>query len=54
MSYTAGNHNVKVGGTISATQLDEHFTIGFTDPDFNAPFAGADGTYNPDAGAVRS
>jgi hypothetical protein len=45
VSYTAGPHNVKLGGTISATQLDERFTIGFTDPDFNAP--GSEG-YNPD------
>jgi hypothetical protein len=44
VSYTAGAHNVKFGGTISATQLDERFTIGFTDPDFNVP--GSDG-YNP-------
>jgi hypothetical protein len=37
VSYTTGNHNVKVGGTISATKLNEQFTIGFTDPEFNAP-----------------
>jgi hypothetical protein len=37
LSYTTGAHNVKVGGTISATRLDEKFTIGFTDPGFNDP-----------------
>ncbi|MGH9144622.1 MAG: TonB-dependent receptor, partial [Vicinamibacterales bacterium] len=37
VSYTTGSHNVKFGGTISATRLDEHFTIGFTDPAFNDP-----------------
>ena len=37
VAYTAGVHNVKMGGTISATRLNENFTIGFTDPGFNAP-----------------
>jgi hypothetical protein len=37
VSYLAGAHNVKLGGTISATRLDENFTIGFTDPSFNSP-----------------
>jgi hypothetical protein len=37
VSYTSGAHNVKLGGTISATKLDEKFTIGFTDPEFNSP-----------------
>jgi hypothetical protein len=43
VSYTAGNNNVKVGGTIGATKLDENFTIGFTDPSFNSPCLTADG-----------
>jgi hypothetical protein len=43
VAYTAGNHNVKVGGSISATKLSEHFTIGFTDPTFNSPCLDADG-----------
>ena len=42
--YTTGMHNVKAGGTIGATRLDENFTIGFTDPAFNAPDAP---DYNP-------
>jgi len=44
VSYSTGAHNVKLGGTISATRLDEHFTIGFTDPDFNDP---SSETFNP-------
>ena len=41
VAYTTANHNVKVGGSVSATRLNEQFTLGFTDPDFNAP--GSDG-----------
>jgi hypothetical protein len=37
VAHTTGPHNLKFGGTISATELDERFTIGFTDPDFNSP-----------------
>ena len=43
LSYTAGAHNVKVGGTISATRLAENFTLGFTDPAVNSPCLDADG-----------
>ena len=45
VAYNIGDHNVKVGGSISATKLDEHFTIGFTDPSFNSPCL--DGSGNP-------
>jgi hypothetical protein len=45
VSVTTGAHNVKLGGTISATRLDEKFTIGFTDPDFNDP---SSDDFNPD------
>jgi carboxypeptidase family protein len=45
VSYTVANHNVKVGGTISATRLNENFTLGFTDPEFNPP---SSPDYNPD------
>jgi hypothetical protein len=45
VSYTAGNHNVKLGGTISATKLNENFTIGFTDPSFNSA---SSPDFNPD------
>jgi hypothetical protein len=37
VTYATGNHNVKVGGMVSATQLHENFTLGFTDPAFNDP-----------------
>ena len=32
VTYTAGNHNLKLGGTLSATKLQENFTLGITDP----------------------
>jgi hypothetical protein len=37
VSYTTGSHNVKMGGTISATKLTENFTFGITDPTVNSP-----------------
>jgi hypothetical protein len=37
IAYSTTSNNVKFGGTISATKLDENFTIGFTDPAFNSP-----------------
>lgn len=43
VTYSTSNHNLKVGGTISATKLDENFTIGFTDPAFNSPCLDASG-----------
>ncbi len=43
VAYTSGAHNVKVGGSASATRLKENFTLGFTDPTFNSPCLGADG-----------
>ena len=45
VSYTTGAHNLKGGGTISATKLDENFTFGITDPGFNDP---ASPDFNPD------
>ena len=50
LAYDAGIHHLKVGGNISATQLNEHFTIGFTDPSFNSPCLAADGSPSPDTG----
>ena len=44
VAYTRGGHNFKLGGSISATRLQEHFTLGFTDPSFNDP---ASGDFNP-------
>jgi hypothetical protein len=46
VAYTAGNHNVRFGGTISATKLQENFTFGITDPT-DAAFADADGNFDP-------
>jgi carboxypeptidase family protein len=43
LAYTSGAHNVKVGGSMSATKLNEKFSIGFTDPTFNSPCLDADG-----------
>jgi carboxypeptidase family protein len=43
VAYTIAAHNVKVGGSISATKLDENFTIGFADPAFNSPCLDASG-----------
>jgi Carboxypeptidase regulatory-like domain/TonB dependent receptor-like, beta-barrel len=37
VSYSAGIHNLKVGGTFSATKLREDFTLGFTDAAVNSP-----------------
>jgi hypothetical protein len=45
VTYSAGNHNVKVGGTIGATKLTENFGFGITDPEFNSP---SSPDYNPD------
>jgi hypothetical protein len=45
VSYTTGGHNVKLGGSATATKLNENFTIGFTDPSFNDPLSP---DYNPD------
>jgi hypothetical protein len=53
VSYTAGNHNVKLGGIISATKLHENFSIGFTDPSFNSPCVSADGSPSENT-ALRS
>jgi hypothetical protein len=53
VTYTAGNHNVKVGGSITATKLDEAFTLGFTDPAFNSPCLTAGGDPSDDT-SLRS
>ncbi len=53
VSYTAGSHNVKLGGTVSATKLNENFTIGFTDPSFNSPCLAPDSSPSEDT-ALRT
>jgi hypothetical protein len=35
LSYVSGAHNVKIGGSVTATKLDENFSLGVTDPTFN-------------------
>jgi hypothetical protein len=45
-SYVTGRHNIKTGGSITATRLHERFTLGITDPTDPA-FAGDDGLFNP-------
>jgi hypothetical protein len=48
IAYNKGRHNVKAGGTFTATKLNEHFTIGFTDPAFNSPCLQATGIPSAD------
>jgi hypothetical protein len=50
VSYATGAHNVKVGGTVSATKLDEAFSIGFTDSTFNSPCLDTNGDPSDDTG----
>jgi hypothetical protein len=46
LAYTTEHHNLKAGGTVSATQLHEQFTFGITDPN-DLVFANADGVLDP-------
>jgi hypothetical protein len=46
VSYTTGNHNLKIGGTISATKLQENFTLGITDPT-DPTWQDANGNFDP-------
>ena len=46
VSYTTGNHNVKIGGNVSATKLQEHFTLGITDPT-DPTWQDANGNFDP-------
>ena len=47
VTYTTGNHNIKTGGSISATGLHEAFSFGITDPT-SPDFADANGNFNED------
>ena len=49
VEYASGAHDVKMGGTVSATRLKEQFSIGFTDPTVNAPCVDAGGSLSDDA-----
>jgi hypothetical protein len=44
VAYSRGAHNVKIGASVVATRLDEHFSLGLTDPTANAPCLDADGS----------
>jgi Carboxypeptidase regulatory-like domain len=44
VSWVRGAHNVKFGGTINATRLDEQFSLGLTDPTVNAPCVDGSGS----------
>ena len=46
IAMTRGSHNLKFGGTVAATRLQEQFTFGITDPTDPA-FAGDDGNLDP-------
>ena len=50
VTYSTSNHNVKVGGTISATKLTENFGFGITDPTFNSPCLDRNGDPSPNTG----
>ncbi len=43
VSYVKGIHNIKFGGQLQRTFLNEGFQFGITDPGFNAPCFDADG-----------
>jgi hypothetical protein len=36
-AVTRGGHNIKLGGTVNSTKLDERFSLGLTDPGLNDP-----------------
>jgi hypothetical protein len=40
LAYAKGIHNVKFGGTVSATKLSESFSLGLTDPSIAEEFPG--------------
>lgn len=46
VTYTTTNHNVKVGGTVTATPLHEIFQLGITNPS-DPTWAGPDGNFDP-------
>jgi hypothetical protein len=54
LAYSHGVHNIKFGGTASATKLTENFTLGLTDPTVNSPCLTADGVGSDDTGLVSN
>jgi hypothetical protein len=53
LEYAAGMHDLKVGGSISATRLQENFGIGFTDPTFNSPCLDVNGAPSDNTGLTQ-
>ena len=52
LSYATGSHNVKFGGAVGATRLQEHFALGLTDPTANSPCVDADGAPSDDPNLI--
>ncbi len=48
LAHTVAGHNIKFGVAITATRLDERFTLGLTDPTVNSPCLLADGSPSDD------
>src|SRR5262249_12052858 len=46
LTYSTARHTFKIGASVSATKLREHFTFGITNPSDSA-FADASGTLDP-------
>jgi hypothetical protein len=46
LTYTVGNHNIKLGASVSATPLHEIFTLGVTNP-ADPTWADASGNFDP-------
>jgi hypothetical protein len=46
LSYTTEHHNIKMGGSIGATKLQENFTLGITDPT-DPTWQDANGNFDP-------
>jgi hypothetical protein len=49
LSYVKGAHNIKIGAQLQHWFLKEQFSLGLTDPTFNAPCQLPDGTPDPSA-----
>jgi len=52
LAKSTPHHNWKVGGSFTATRINEQFTIGFTDPTINSPCQFAEGTPSADSGVT--
>jgi hypothetical protein len=51
LSRTAGRHNFKAGMNAAQTKLNEAFSLGVTDPSYNAPCRGESGAAVPSSSA---